>query len=158
MWSNSDAARAATGPSRTGWPMFRHDAGHAACSTVASRHEPALVWSFRTEGEVWSSPAIGPDSTVYFGSTDGRVYAVDGHSGKQRWAFQTFAGVWAGPAIATDGTVYATSIDHHLYAIRGGYLEWSLLTGNCSFSSPTIGPDGTIFIGSNDRKLYAVRA
>ena len=33
-------------------------------------------WEFETGDEVWSSPAIGSDGTVYVGSTDSNVYAI----------------------------------------------------------------------------------
>ena len=32
-------------------------------------------WTYKTGGVVFSSPAIGPDGTVYVGSADGRLYA-----------------------------------------------------------------------------------
>ena len=32
-------------------------------------------WTYKTGGTVFSSPAIGPDGTVYVGSADGRLYA-----------------------------------------------------------------------------------
>jgi outer membrane protein assembly factor BamB len=34
------------------------------------------LWSFTTGGIVKSSPAIGPDRTLYFGSSDGNIYAI----------------------------------------------------------------------------------
>ncbi len=35
-----------------------------------------MNWRFPTMAEVSSSPAIGPDGTVYVGCSDGYVYAV----------------------------------------------------------------------------------
>ena len=37
-----------------------------------------------TGGEVWSSPVVR-DETVFFGSADGRFYALDQNTGKPRW-------------------------------------------------------------------------
>ena len=35
-----------------------------------------LLWKFETGGRVVSSPAIGPDGTVYVGSNDKSLYAI----------------------------------------------------------------------------------
>ena len=34
------------------------------------------IWEFETGDGVQSSPAIGPDGTVYVGSNDGKLYAI----------------------------------------------------------------------------------
>jgi outer membrane protein assembly factor BamB len=34
------------------------------------------IWEFETGGPVNSSPAIGSDGTVYFGSGDKKLYAI----------------------------------------------------------------------------------
>ena len=35
-----------------------------------------ILWEFETGDEVDSSPAIGPDGTVYVGSVDNKLYAI----------------------------------------------------------------------------------
>ena len=35
-----------------------------------------VLWEFKTGGQVESSPAIGPDGTVYVGSDDNKLYAI----------------------------------------------------------------------------------
>src|ERR1700722_1970844 len=119
LWADRPPNTAASG-----WAMFHHDPSHAGATPSTPSHDPHLVWHFPIGGEIWGSPAIGPDSTVYIGSTNGKVYAIDGHTGTQRWVFDAFAAVWSGPAIAPDGTVYVTSVDHYLYALRDGQLAW----------------------------------
>jgi len=37
-----------------------------------------LKWSYPTDCDIYSSPAIGPDSTIYFGGHDGYLYAIQG--------------------------------------------------------------------------------
>src|SRR5262249_26147686 len=51
-----------------------------------------------------SSPLISA-GTVYFGSGDGNVYALDVATGNQKWKFQTGDVVHASPALA-DGTIF----------------------------------------------------
>ena len=46
------------------WPMFRHDARHSGHSVMAPPARATLAWSFSTQGEIWSSPAVAIDGTV----------------------------------------------------------------------------------------------
>ena len=50
------------------------------------------AWVFATGGAVRSSPAIGADGTVYVGSDDRKLYAVNGETGDKKWEFRTGAG------------------------------------------------------------------
>jgi len=65
-----------------------------------------------------SSPAIGSDGTVYVGSRDKKLYAINGKSGVKLWEFETGNIVMSSPAIGSDGTVYVGSFDKKLYAIK----------------------------------------
>jgi outer membrane protein assembly factor BamB len=67
---------------------------------------------------VYSSPAIGSDGTVYVGSNDEKLYAINGKSGVKLWEFETGGDVRSSPAIGSDGTVYVGSYDKKLYAIK----------------------------------------
>ena len=97
-----------------------------------------------------SSPTIGSDGTVYVGSHDKKLYAINGKSGVKLWEFETGQLVGSSPAIGSDGTVYVGSGDKKLYAINGK-------TG-VKLSSPAIGSDGTtVYVGSGHMtKLYAI--
>ena len=65
-----------------------------------------LLWEFETGNIVSSSPAIGSDGTVYVGSDDNKLYAINGKSGVKLWEFETGDKVYSSPAIGSDGTVY----------------------------------------------------
>ncbi|MGG1657972.1 PQQ-binding-like beta-propeller repeat protein [Brevibacillus sp. NRS-1366] len=114
-------------------------------------------WRFETGAEVFSSPAIGPDGTVYVGSLDNNLYAVD-KNGNEKWHFETEDKVVSSPAIGADGTIYVGSWDNRLYAINpeNGKKKWQFVTGDRVVSSPAIGVDGTIYVGSWDNRLYAI--
>ena len=77
------------------------------------------IWEFRTRGEVRSSPAIGSDGTVYVGSADNKLYAINGKSGAKLWEFETRGYVYSSPAIGSDGTVYVGSGD---FGSENGWL------------------------------------
>ena len=56
--------------------------------------------------------------TVYVGSDDHKVYALDAATGHLRWTYTT-GGAVSGPAVA-GGTVYVGSGDHKVYALDAG--------------------------------------
>jgi hypothetical protein len=109
---------------------------------------------------VYSSPAIGADGTVYVGSGDNKVYALDGKTGAKRWVFTTGDVVYSSPAIGADGTVYVGSYDNKVYALDGktGANRWEFETGDQVSSSPAIGADGTVYVGSHDYYVYALKS
>ena len=76
------------------------------------------LWEFETGNAVLSSPAIGSNGTVYVGSWDNKLYAINGKSGVKLWEFKTGNIVSSSPAIGSDGTVYVGSYDNKLYAIK----------------------------------------
>ena len=76
------------------------------------------LWEFKTRGFMFSSPAIGSDGTVYVGSYDKKLYAINGKSGVKLWEFETGNDVDSSPAIGSDGTVYVGSVDKKVYAIK----------------------------------------
>ena len=51
------------------WPMYMRNAIHNSVSLFTGGSN-TLRWSFTTGGDVYSSPAIGADGTVYIGSYD----------------------------------------------------------------------------------------
>lgn len=73
-------------------------------------------WHFPTGYNVYSSPSIGPDGTIYVGSGNGKLYAIN-PDGTLRWSFATGDRVFSSPAIGPDGTVYFGSWDGRFYAV-----------------------------------------
>ncbi len=118
----------------------------------------AIKWSFRTGSDIKSSPAVGADGTVYFGSRDRRLYALR-PDGAKKWSALTGGWVDSSPALARDGTVCFGGWDGTFYALKpGGGTNWTFKTGGPIDSSPAIGADGTIYFGSHDQTLYALDA
>ncbi len=131
-------------------------------STLPSDPAPVIVakWKFQTGDEIDSSPAIGPDGTIYIGSNTNHLTAIDPETGQEIWHYITDDDIWSSPAVGPDGTIYIGSMDGQLYAFKpNGDLKWSFYAGDDIFSSPAIGPDGRIiYIGSTNGTMYAVNA
>src|SRR5258707_5211538 len=108
-----------------GAAMFRGNPSHTGVyDAVGVPKLTGVKWKFHTNGLVISSPAVA-NGTVYVGSTDGNLYAVDLRSGTQRWKFATKVRVTSSPAV-DGGMVYFGSYDGNFYAVdeAGGQLRW----------------------------------
>jgi outer membrane protein assembly factor BamB len=112
-----------------------------------------------------SSPAVF-NGRVYFGSSDGHVYAVDAKTGVLSWSFMTKDVVHASPAIANN-TVYIGSWDSNLYALDAetGAEKWRFKAGEdpvvhnqVGFQSSPAVVDGTVYTGCRDGHVYAIDA
>jgi outer membrane protein assembly factor BamB len=115
-------------------------------------------WSVKVGSRSDSSPAVGPDSTIYFGTWQGNLWAVK-EDGTARWKFATGVEIRSSPAVAQDGTIYFGCRDRKFYAIRAdGKRKWEFKTAGWVDSSPALAADSTIYFGSWDKSLYALNA
>ncbi len=115
------------------------------------------IWNFSAGDTVWSSPSIGPNGNIYFGSWEGKLYCLNQH-GEELWNYSTGDKIYSSPSVDDKGIAYVGSDDKKVYAVNDdGTLKWSIETKDLVKSSPSIGANGDIYIGSNDDTLYAVK-
>lgn len=135
---------------------FGSEQGPSFTDFAALYYYGASQWNYGAGVDVRSAPAIAPDGTIYFGSSDNCLYALNPDS-SLRWRYQTGGDVRSGPAVAADGTVYVGSDDSCCYAVNAdGTLKWRYRTGGQVEGAPTIGTDGTVYFVSDDGYLYAL--
>jgi len=117
-----------------------------------------LRWRYGPLGSgISGACALGSDGTVYAGSADGYLYAVN-PNGTLKWRYGNIWDIWGAPAIASDGTVYTGSLESYLYALApSGKLKWQYPTDDMIYASPVVGPDGTIYVGSDANYFYALQ-
>jgi hypothetical protein len=131
----------------------------------------ARRWRFDTEGRglesepvgydrrsIISSPSV-TDSTVFIGSRDGHIYAIDAATGKLRWRVEHDDGSWSisSPAVA-DGVVYDASSDArfvHALSAATGEARWRIKTPGSVWSSAAIAGNSLI-IGDNSGVLHGL--
>ncbi|MDP7011310.1 MAG: PQQ-binding-like beta-propeller repeat protein [Verrucomicrobiota bacterium] len=157
----------AKAPSKTAVPDSKNNQPKSIPKKVSPRAEPKMagqkpgtvLWEFET-GDRAGGPSIGNDGTVYVGSFDKNIYALNSGNGAKKWEFETGGWVNSSPAIGPDNTVYACSRDNKIYALDGktGTKKWEFKTGarDNLYSSPALGLDGTVYVGSMGGKVYAL--
>ena len=150
--------------------MFRGGAEHRG--EYAGPGVPAfggLQWRVQTLGPVRGSPtAVG--QTVYVGSSDGSLYAIDLRSGEVKWRHSLESAVMSTPAV-DNGLVLVGTYDGAMHALRAANgnvawtfrtqapvaLRWGFESGETWTSSPTIARGVAVF-GSRDGNVYAMNA
>ncbi len=82
------------------------------------------LWSYKTDGKIFSTPAVGK-GIVVVGSSDNNIYALDLKSGQKRWSYKCGKSVLGSPAIMS-GIVYIGASDNCFRALnlRTGALVW----------------------------------
>ena len=146
------------------------------------------VWTFKTGGErknggkgLWSmkpdtdymedvydfflsAPATNGKS-VFFGSSDSSIYALDASTGKLKWKFRTQGPVHGGAAYSNN-TVVIGSWDTYIYALDAntGKLRWKFKTGTDTqyggvlegIQARPVVADGRVYVGARDAQFRAI--
>lgn len=161
---------------------MRRDDRNTAFSPIAGVYRPGQrPWQFRTGKGIFSTPIVGGDGTIYFGSADTWFYAVSPR-GRLEWRFKT------GNLIDSAGFIGAWSRRWHTYpiAVPSGDTYLYLIRSNARrmsrrrriiwrFTPPAAagvpgqvkqvnwwegnaepGPDGTIYAGNTGDAAYAL--
>jgi eukaryotic-like serine/threonine-protein kinase len=149
--------------------MFQGGPTHSGVSASAG---PAvfggLKWRLQTDGPVRSSPVIA-NHTLYVGSGDGSLYAINTDNGVVRWKTSLGSSVTSTPAVSTaHGVVVVGTFDGAFHGItlatgRTAWsmkpgaalpLAWGIESGQIYTSSPAI-VGTTVVVGSIDGNVYA---
>jgi hypothetical protein len=83
---------------RSSWPMFRGERGLLGRASGTLPDSLTVVWKFKTNDSIKSSPAI-VDDLVFIGSSDNNIYAIGLQSGQQVWTYKTTDAVEATPCV-----------------------------------------------------------
>jgi outer membrane protein assembly factor BamB len=134
------------------WPLFR---GNSLQTGVTEQKLPDRLdvrWTFETKDAIEGTAAIVGD-TVYVGSTDENLYALNLADGKPKWQYKC-APIKA-PASCHDGSVFVGDEDgtfHRVDAARGT-RQWTYKTDGEISSGANFAGD-TVLFGSGDENLY----
>jgi outer membrane protein assembly factor BamB len=120
------------------------------------------IWKFNA-APVESSPLL-VKNTLYFGSWDHRIYAVNAKNGHKRWSFEGDDQMNTSPAY-WNGNIYVASYGGTVYALdaRTGRMRWSSqshasLSGREFFYASPAVAYGRVYIGNSDGTMYVYGA
>jgi outer membrane protein assembly factor BamB len=154
------------------WEMYRHDLDHTGYSTSAGPETNDVLWTYGTNGLLFSSPSVC-DGRVFVGSSDNYVYCLNSCEQDLVWKFHAKGDVSSSPAVA-DGYVYVGSDDStttskgHVYClpfndpnnnhiIESSEVVWQRQVGGQVVSSPAVYND-KVYVGCGNGTVYCLRS
>jgi outer membrane protein assembly factor BamB len=155
-WSSRIGIKPLSSPTVAGDSVYApSDNGMLYCFDKAGK----LRWLFTTKGAIESECAVGPNGTVYLGSRDHNIYALEAHTGREKWTVSTPYPITGTPVVSKDGVVLVAS-SQSLYALdaASGSKKW-IFQGDFAGSSPALDESShRLYIGSADGTVHALDA
>lgn len=138
-------------------PCDRGDRSQRGFLVAMDADTGKILWRFEA-GAIESSPLL-VRGTLYFGSWDHRVYAVNARTKTLRWSFEADDEVNTSVAYSEGAIFFATDAGS-VYSLdaRTGRVRWERHDGSEYFyATPTVAY-GRVYIGNTNGALYAYGA
>jgi len=154
-----ESGKPVTGPvltDDTTWPSFRGGLAATGVSESALPDRLSLLWTRKIPSMIQSTAAV-VDGTIFIGTDDAGLLALDLLTGEVRWTYTTNAPVVASPCVH-EGRVFVGDLDGVFHAVdaRTGDPLWTALTEQQILSPANVFGD-TVIVGSDDYCLYCYR-
>jgi len=142
------------------WPSELHDARHSGSATTAGPTTGKIRWRRNLTGGVTEGAAVGADGTIYVGSDDGILHAIDPATGKDRWTYDAHAttttDLSVSPLVLPDGTILYPSPATALVALApDGHLLWTQSL-NDRPTSPVSANGTRVYVGDDSGGVTAI--
>jgi outer membrane protein assembly factor BamB/predicted phosphodiesterase len=118
--------------------------------------KPVSIWSYSSDANIISTPAIKGDIVV-FGNQNGDIICAIANDEKEPvWKFRTGGAIFSSPVIIGNNVIVG-SADGFIYCLglKSGRVNWKKQTGAAVLGSPLIHGD-TVFIGGSDHSFLAL--
>ncbi len=139
------------------WPFGRGDAAGTGATKSELPEKLTLLWELPLGGIGFESTPIIAESTIFIGDPDGRFFAIDAVTGKEKWRLELETGFVASAAYI-DKVIYIGDYDGMLRALDAttGKEIWTFKAEMQIDASPTA-HGSNLLVTSEDGTLYCVK-
>ena len=137
------------------WFSFRGNPQLTGVATGKLPADPELLWIFETEDGIESTAALAA-GTVYVGTLDGYLYAINLENGELKWRYQTSGEIKSSPTVRSNVVYFGDGMGvFHAVDAQTGESKWTFETEAEIISSANVAQDRLLF-GSYDQFLYCL--
>ncbi|MBN2239324.1 MAG: PQQ-binding-like beta-propeller repeat protein [Dehalococcoidales bacterium] len=110
---------------------------------------------FESGDKIWSTPAVS-DGTLYVGSFDKKMYALNAADGSLKWEYESGGAIITTPVIENN-VVYFGAFDRNIYALNAatGSLKWQFAADNWFWAKPLVSGN-KLYAPCLDGKVYVL--
>lgn len=140
------------------WSMFMANLQFSGHSVDASLKPPlSLCWKFKTGGQILASPIV-VNGTVYVGSSDGILYALDAKIWEVKWTFRVEGSI-RNAVVFWNNRIFFSSTDNMIYALSAetGDKIWEYKSQSWVNTSP-VASLGQVYFGAYSDKIHVFNA
>lgn len=139
------------------WPLGRGDSAGTGATKTELPEKLGLLWELPLGGIGFESTPIIADNTIFIGDPDGRFFAIDLTTGKEKWRAEFETGFVASAAYI-DNVIYIGDYDGVLRALDAatGKESWTFKAEMQIDASPTA-YGNNLLVTSEDGTLYCVK-
>jgi len=124
--------------------------------TMPTNQQPSIVWQVGLGQAIVGSPVIDAAGTLYAGSLDTKLYAVDIQSGVVKWALSTKGAIRSTPAISDAGNIYVANDSGEVISLdTSKNIRWYYKTSN-SIAAPLLYYQSTLYAGTLGNQVLAL--
>ena len=102
------------------------------------------------------APALQVDDSVYVGTADNHLFALNAANGDIQWDFEVGHSIWGQPTYR-DGILFVTSMDRSIYALEAesGKELWQTSFAGAIAAGPVLN-EGLIYVSDFDSQIHAL--
>ena len=139
------------------WLSFRGNPQLTGVATTELPESLELLWTFETEDGIESTAAIAA-GTVYVGTLDGYLYALNLENGGLKWKYQASGEIKSSPTVFRNVVHFGDGMGvFHAVDAQTGEPRWTFEAEAEIISSANVAQDRLLF-GSYDQYLYCLSA
>ncbi len=139
------------------WLSFRGNPQLTGVATAELPENLELLWIFEAEDGIESTAAIAA-GTVYVGTLDGYLYAINLENGELKWKYQASGEIKSSPTVFSNVVYFGDGMGvFHAVDAETGESRWTFETEAEIISSANVAQNRLLF-GSYDQFLYCLSA
>jgi hypothetical protein len=124
--------------------------------SMPTHQQPSIIWQVSLGQAIVGSPVIDAAGTLYTGSLDANLYAVDTQYGAVKWAFSTKGAIRSTPAISDAGIIFVANDSGEVISLDTSKNILWYYKSSSAIAAPLLYYKSTLYVGTLGNQVIAL--